>query len=137
MLAYAHSRARAMRFINEFLRRIGNDPVKYALRVVFALGILLLLLLLLMPKAGAQPLFVANLESGQVTLTDEACVLKAVTNAPKRVTWREPNGRVSEGCYGLYTLRLTNGNVDIIVSYFDDLTLQIIPLAVFSVVRAI
>ena len=41
-------------------------------------------------------LFVAELESGKVTLTDEPCTLNAVTNAPKRVTWLEPDGKTVE-----------------------------------------
>lgn len=126
-----------MPFFHDLLRRIGSDPVKYALRIVFFLGVLLLVFLLMVGEARAQPIFFADFESGRVTLTDEPCALKAVTNAPKRVTWREPNGRLSEGCYGLYTLRLPHGKVDIIIGYFDDLTLQVLPLSAFSVVRAI
>lgn len=126
-----------MLFFHDLLRRIGSDPVKYALRIVFFLGVLLLVLLLMVGEARTQPIFFADFESGRVTLTDEPCALKAITNAPKRVTWREPNGRLSEGCYGLYSLRLPHGKVDIIIGYFDDLTLQVIPLSAFSVVRAI
>ena len=117
--------------------RISNDPVKYALRAIFFLGVLLLVLLFFVPKARTQPIFVANFESGKVTLTDEPCGLKAVTNAPKRVTWLEPNGKLTDGCYGLYTLRLPTGNVEMIVGYFADLTLQVIPLSAFGVLRAI
>ena len=126
-----------MRFFEELLRRIGSDPVKYALRLVFFLGALLLVVLLFVSEARARPLFVAEFEGGRVTLTDEPCALKAVTNAPKRVTWLEPSGKTTEGCYGLYTLRFSQGNVDIIIGYFADLTLQVIPLAAFNVVRAI
>ncbi|HET9663577.1 MAG TPA: hypothetical protein VFP00_05055 [Burkholderiales bacterium] len=126
-----------MPFFHDLLRRIGSDPVKYALRIVFFLGVVLLVFLLIAGEARAQPIFFADFESGRVTLTDEPCTLKAVTNAPKRVTWREPNGRLSEGCYGLYTLRLPHGKVDIIIGYFDDLTLQVLPLSAFSVLRAI
>jgi hypothetical protein len=127
----------AMPFLHDLLRRIGSDPVKYALRIVFSLGVLLLILLLFMGEARAGPILSADFESGRVTLTDEPCGLKAITNAPKRVTWLEPNGRMSEGCYGIYTLRFPHGNIDIIIGYFDDLTLQVLPLSVFSVVRAI
>jgi len=126
-----------MRFWDDFLRRIAHDPVKYALRVVLTLGVVLLLLLVFVPRAGAQPLFVADFESGKVMLTDEPCGLQAVTNAPKRVTWLEPNGKTVEGCYGLYKLRLTFGYVDIIIGYFADLTLQVLPLSAFKTVRAI
>jgi hypothetical protein len=42
--------ARGMRLLEELLIRISNDPVKYALRVVFILGVLLLVLLAV-PKA--------------------------------------------------------------------------------------
>jgi hypothetical protein len=126
-----------MPFFHDLLRRIGSDPVKYALRIVFFLGVLLLVLLLFMAEARARPIFFADFESGRVTLTDEPCALKAIANAPKRVTWLEPNGKTSEGCYGLYSLRFPHGSVDIIIGYFDDLTLQVIPLSAFSVVRAI
>jgi hypothetical protein len=39
-----------MRLLEELLIRISNDPVKYALRVVFILGALFLVLLVV-PKA--------------------------------------------------------------------------------------
>jgi hypothetical protein len=133
----AHHRPGAMRFLENFLQRISNDPVKYALRIVLFLGVLLLFALFLVPRARAQPLFIGDFDSGKVTLTDEPCGLKAVTNAPKRVTWREPGGKVVEGCYGLYTLKMTSGNIDIIIGYFADLTLQVLPLSAFKVVRAI
>lgn len=126
-----------MRFIDEILRRIGDDAVKYAPRIVSLLGVLLLIMPVSVPRAGAQPIFIADFGSGKVTLTDEPCTLRAVTNAPKRVTWLEPNGRFTEGCYGLYALRLSSGNVDIMIGYFADLTLQVIPLSAFNAVRLI
>lgn len=126
-----------MRLIHQLLHRIAGDPVKYALRIVFIVGVVILLALAFSPKAGAQPLFVAEFETGKVTLTSEPCALKAVTNAPKRVTWLEPNGKVVEGCYGLYKLKLATGYVNIIIGYFADLTLQVIPLSAFRMVRAI
>lgn len=126
-----------MRLIHEFLHRIAGDPVKYALRLVFIVGIVILLALAFSPKAGAEPLFIAEFDSGKVTLTSEPCALKAVTNAPKRVTWLEPNGKVVEGCYGLYKLQSTSGYINIIIGYFADLTLQVIPLSAFRIVRAI
>lgn len=44
-----------MRLIDEFLIRTSNDPVKYALRIVLFLGVVLLTVLLLFaPKALAQ-----------------------------------------------------------------------------------
>ena len=131
------SRLTEVRLIRDFLNRIATDPVKYALRVVLILGVTLLLVLVFAPRAGAGPLFTAEFETGKVTLTDEPCGLTAVTNAPKRVTWLEPGGKVVEGCYGLYKLQLATGYVNIIIGYFDDLTLQVIPLAAFRMVRAI
>lgn len=123
--------------MHDFLDRIGRDPVKYALRIVFVLGLLLLVFLVVTGDARAAPLLVAELKSGKVTLTDEPCALKAVTNVPKRVTWLERDGKLIEGCYGLYTARLFHGDVHFVIGYFSDLTLQVLPLSVFSSVNPI
>ncbi|HSE36138.1 MAG TPA: hypothetical protein VLG74_02480 [Blastocatellia bacterium] len=40
-----------MKFLEEFLIRISQDPVQYALRLVFVLGVLLLVLLAIMHEA--------------------------------------------------------------------------------------
>lgn len=40
-----------MKFLEEFLTRVSQDPVQYALRAVFIFGILLLVLLVIMHEA--------------------------------------------------------------------------------------
>jgi hypothetical protein len=39
-----------MKFFDDILVRIGNDPVTYALRIVFLLGVLLVVFLLFFPS---------------------------------------------------------------------------------------
>jgi hypothetical protein len=39
-----------MRLFEKFWTRVSNDPVQYALRVVFFVGVLLLVLLLIAPN---------------------------------------------------------------------------------------
>jgi hypothetical protein len=39
-----------MKFFDDILMRIGNDPVTYALRIVFLLGVLLVVFLIFFPS---------------------------------------------------------------------------------------
>jgi hypothetical protein len=42
-----------MKFLDDILMRIGSDPVTYALRIVFFLGVLLVVFLLFFPSKAA------------------------------------------------------------------------------------
>lgn len=114
------------------LSRRGKRGVKRVPPIAYWVTRLIILSLVLIPFAEARPLFVAHLDSGVVTLTDEACPLQTITNAPKRVTWLEKDGKLTEGCYGRYTARFSFGEVHFIVGYFADLTLQVLPLSLFT-----
>ena len=72
----------------------------------------------------SQPLYQAQVETGQViTLFDEKCTLKEVSNLPYRLTWTE-KGEVSEGCFGVRD--------GMVVMYFaSDKTVGVAPTEVF------
>ena len=129
--AQAHVRAGKMARDHSVLRRRSSSPI-HIRRTAICLSLLTVPFVLQPSHVEGRPLFVAHLESGVVTLTDEACSLRAVTNAPKRVTWLGRDGKLTEGCYGRYTARLPSEEVHFIVGYFDDLTLQGLPLSLFT-----
>lgn len=58
-----------------------------------------------------------------VILTDEPCAIAAVRNLPYRVVWQEREKKY-EGCYHVHPS-------GIVVMYFDDRTVGIVPLRVF------
>lgn len=78
-----------------------RDPLKW----------LLMLLAFVAVDANTAPVAVADHEGIKVTLTDEKCTLKVVTNLPFRVTWQE-KGKSYEGCFA--------PNSGIVVMFFDD-----------------
>lgn len=78
--------------------------------------------LLCIGTAQADPVGVLRQGELVLTLTDEPCALSAVSNLPSRAVWQE-KGETIEGCYG----RL-NG---VVVCYFADLTVAILPAAAF------
>lgn len=83
-----------------------------------------LALLLLFPLiAWAKPVAIAENEGVTVTLTDEPCAVKAVTNLPFRATWTEKD-KTYEGCWGL--------SPPIVVSYWSDATVAIMSAAMFK-----
>lgn len=71
----------------------------------------------------AKTLAVASHGGVSVHLTNEECRLDAVKNLPSRAIWNE-GGKVFEGCYGLSDCG--------IVAYFDDNTVVVMPVALFS-----
>jgi len=60
-----------------------------------------------------------------VTLYDEPCALAAVANLPYRATWHDPKRGHFEGCY-------TVQHHTIVVLYFDDRTVVVLPLQIFQ-----
>lgn len=101
-----------------------------ALRVYTAIGYLCLLFLFLLAvtwptNAHAGPIYKAEDAEMRIVLTDEDCKLKqVVTNLPKRATWVDKNGKY-EGCYAIH-------EIGIVVAYFSDKTVAILPAYIFQ-----
>ena len=74
------------------------------------------------------PVAVAEDRGIKITLTDEKCALKAVTNLPFRVTWKEKDKNY-EGCFA--------PNQGLVVMFFDDGSVVVAPTRAFSVVTSI
>lgn len=75
-------------------------------------------------KASADPLFrMLTPEGVVITLHNDKCLVKEVENLPTRITWDE-KGKVTEGCYGV--------KHGIVIFYFADKTVGIIPVQVFE-----
>lgn len=90
-------------------------PVYFVIAVLFLFGC---------PSVNAEPLFQAQAPDGVViTLHSEKCALKEVTNLPARITWEE-KGKVTEGCFG--------AKAGVVIFYFADKTVGVIPVQVFE-----
>jgi hypothetical protein len=60
-----------------------------------------------------------------ITLTDEPCALKGqISNLPMRAIWVEKD-KTYEGCWG------ARQNIGMVLAYFDDHTVALIPMQVF------
>lgn len=78
--------------------------------------------------AFAGPLFQAEAEGVKVVLTDDDCRLPAVENLKKRAFWHE-KGKVYEGCFAAHP------QFPIIMAYFADKTVVVLPVEMFVPVR--
>lgn len=77
-------------------------------------------------QAHAEPRFIAHAGQVLIILHDERCAFaEQVTNLHLRATWREPNGDVVEGCWGV------NG-ADLVMLYFSDRTVVALPKQLFA-----
>lgn len=83
----------------------------------------LVLLAIIVPPALAAPVAEVNQGGVRVVLTDEKCDQSAVVNLQNRATWTE-NGKTVEGCFGV-------GVGSVIVLYFADKTIAVIPMRLF------
>lgn len=85
--------------------------------------LLLLCLMLIAVPAFAKPIAAADVGGVIVTLTDEPCAVKEVSNLPHRATWAQ-GSKVFEGCWGV-----KHGAV---VSYWrEDRTVAVLPAQAF------
>lgn len=76
-------------------------------------------------NAHAAPIYKAEDAEMRIVLTDEDCKLtNVVTNLPKRATWVDKNGKY-EGCYAIH-------DIGIVVAYFSDKTVAILPAYIFQ-----
>ena len=87
----------------------------------------LILWLLCIGVAYAEPIATAIRGDITVTLTTEPCVLAAISNLPLRATWFE--GVTIEGCYVLSS--------QMVVAYWADKTVTVIPVQMFRRVTGI
>lgn len=93
--------------------------------IVFLAGLLLYGVIGAIRNVNAAPLVSASAEGAIITLTDEPCALKAISNLPFRATWVEKD-KSYEGCYGV------RADVGLVVAYFNDATVALIPMQVFK-----
>ena len=92
-----------------------------------------LLLALGFGMADASPIAIVTGRDGiTVTMHDDDCTLKTeVINLPGRITW-EDNGKILEGCYSIGLPQLGY----LVLAYFADKTVVLIPMSYFKKVEA-
>jgi hypothetical protein len=110
--------------------RPRKDERSFLRKVIAALGAVCLVVLLAVAvtwptKAHAGPILKAEAEGIVVTIYEEACQLKEVTNLPKRATWTE-KGKTFEGCIGAHP------QFPVLMGYFSDKTVVVLPVEMFT-----
>ena|SRR5688572_20475 len=81
-------------------------------------------------RLNAEPMFQTSTPDGTViTIHSEKCEMKEVVNLPKRATWRE-GAKTYEGCWGLSPM-------GVVMFYFSDKTVAIVPAEVFQKVTGV
>lgn len=91
---------------------------------------LLILTVIWATNAYAGPILKGEAEGITVTIYEEACQLKEVTNLPKRATWTE-KGKTFEGCVGAHP------QFPILMGYFSDKTMVVLPVQMFTRVSGV
>jgi hypothetical protein len=95
------------------------------------LSICVLILGTLVPSLSrAEPVFQAGDGKTTVVLYNDPCAEPAVTNLPHRATWTE-GPKVIEGCWVLAA------NIGLVVTYFADKTVVLIPAEGFRKVQGV
>ena len=95
------------------------------LRLVWLLFALAVVFFILAPLVHAEARYVARGKDVEIVLHDEDCALEAVANLPMRATWKEPDEKIVEGCWGV-------SNQGLVKLYFADRTVVVLPRAHFS-----
>lgn len=120
------------RAVGQFLlhQQSKEDRAKLAQRVIVTLGIICAIALVLAAaNAHADPRFQVSTGDIRVVLHDEPCALKdQITNLPYRAVWHE-KGQVFEGCWG------ARPDEGVVLSYFSDKTVGLIPMGALTPVR--
>ena len=80
-------------------------------------------------SAFATPVAVAVEGDAKITLTDEPCKLKQVSNLKMRAVWVE-KGKTFEGCFGVHP-------AGIVMAYFSDGAVVIISVQDFQAVTGV
>lgn len=76
-------------------------------------------------KAYAEPILSASDGNARVTIYEEKCARDEVTNLSNRATWEE-KGKVNEGCAAY------RPDLGVVIFWFDDKTVTVIPAAAFG-----
>lgn len=100
----------------------------YRWRVYGFAVVLGVVLAVFMAPLQAEPMAVADRNGIKITLDTDKCALPEVTNLPLKATWEE-KGKVYQGCWG------PNPDVGVVVAYFDDKTVALIPMQYFEKIR--
>ena len=113
--------------------RPRKEERSFLRKVIAALGAVCLVVLVALAatwptKAHAGPVYQADVEGVKIVLTDEPCNLPAVSNLQRRATWTE-KGKTTEGCFGGHP------QFPIVLMYFADKTVVVVPVQMFTQVR--
>ena len=101
------------------------------MRNVLKAAVIVLSLSMIVPTLGmAAPLYRASGSGVQIVLTDEPCVLPAVSNLQKRAMWVE-GGVTQEGCWGV------SEAVGMVMAYWSDRTVTALPPQIFTKVQEV
>lgn len=73
----------------------------------------------------AEPVLQAQANGVTITIYDEKCSHPEVTNLPLRATWAQ-DGKVFDGCVGAFQ------GFGVAAFYFDDKTVAVVPLELFT-----
>lgn len=100
-------------------KRKTVSPYWFIAFLIFVIGTVLYA-----AKVSAEPLFSATAEGATITLTNEPCNVPAISNLPFRAVWVEKD-KTYEGCFGV------RQDIGLVLAYFDDKTVALIPMQVF------
>lgn len=92
--------------------------------------VMLALLILVAAPVFAEPIAVMSLQGITVTLTNQPCAIKYVTNLPLRATWKD-GSKTFDGCYAVFP------ESEAIGFWFDDGSVAVIPAHIFKPVTAL
>jgi hypothetical protein len=107
-----------------------QERASLAQRVIAALGVICLIVLAgIATNAYADPRFQVVADGARIVLHDDKCAVGAVVNLPYKATWEE-KGKVFQGCWG------ARPDAGIVMFYFDDKTVGIIPMQELTAVKA-
>ena len=93
--------------------------------IPWLIWVLVILMVVMVTKAFAGPIAEGAGDNGaKITLYNDPCKLKEITNLANRATWNE-KGKVWEGCFGIHPY-------GVVLAYFNDGTVVIMPVDIFK-----
>jgi hypothetical protein len=105
-----------------------EERATLAQRLIAWLGVVCLIVLVgLATNVHAGPRFQVVADGAKVVLHDDKCAVSAVKNLPYKATWEE-KGKVFQGCWG------ARPDAGVVMFYFDDKSVGIIPIAELTAV---
>ena len=106
-----------------------QERATLAQRLIAWLGVVCLIVLVgLATNAYAEARFQVVADGAKVVLFDDKCAVSAVANLPYKATWEE-KGKVYQGCWG------ARPDAGVVMFYFDDKSVGIIPIGELTAVR--